>query len=56
MTYILIFIISCLLIKLNRTIKQRNIYYNNYKQCLMVLSESDPELKRYLEEKDENII
>ena len=56
MTYIITFIIGCLLIKLNRTIKQRNIYYNNYKQCLMVLSESDPELKRYLEGKDENNI
>ena len=56
MVYVLIFIIGCLFIKLNRTIKQRNIYYNNYKQCLMVLSESDPELKKHLEGKDEKII
>lgn len=27
------------------------ITYNNYKQCLRALSESDPELKAYLESK-----
>ena len=29
--------------------KKKDLYYSNYKQCLMALSESDPKLKEYLE-------
>lgn len=29
--------------------KKKNLYYNNYQQCLRALSESDPKLKEYLE-------
>ena len=28
--------------------KKLDIYYNNYKQCLRVLKENDPELAKYL--------
>lgn len=49
MIYILLFIIGCLSIKLYRTNQDKNIYYSNYKQCLIALSECDPSLKEYLE-------
>lgn len=29
--------------------KKKDLYYNNYQQCLRSLSESDPKLKEYLE-------
>ena len=29
--------------------KNKDLYYNNYQQCLRALSESDPKLKEYLE-------
>lgn len=29
--------------------KKKDLYYNNYQQCLRTLSESDPKLKEYLE-------
>lgn len=51
MIYILLFIIGCLLIRNSELKKQRNIYYNNYQQCLIALSEVDPSLKDYLERK-----
>lgn len=38
-----------LLYKSNR---EKKIYYNNYKQCLRALSDSDPKLARYLEERN----
>lgn len=49
MIYISAFIIGCLLIRNSELKRQRNIYYNNYQQCLMVLTETDPTLKEYLE-------
>lgn len=38
-----------LLYKSNR---DKKIYYNNYKQCLRALSDIDPKLARYLEERN----
>lgn len=29
--------------------KKKDLYYNNYQQCLRALSESDSKLKEYLE-------
>ena len=52
MMYELIFIIGCLIIKLYITIKEKNLYYSNYKNCLMALEEYDPKLKEYLERKN----
>lgn len=49
MMYVLIFIIGCLIIKLYRTTKEKEIYYSNYKNCLMALEEYNPKLKEYLE-------
>lgn len=48
-TFILVFVIGCLIIKLYRTTKERDIHYSNYKNCLMALAEYDPKLKEYLE-------
>ena len=49
MIYIGAFIIGCLFIKNNRLKQERDRYYNNYHQCLLALSETDPTLKDYLE-------
>lgn len=50
MIYIILFIIGCLLIRINELKKEKNIYYNNYIQCLTALSEYDTSLKEYLKE------
>lgn len=42
-------IIGCLCIKLYRVIKQRDVYYSNYQNCLLALGDLDPSLKEYLE-------
>ena len=49
MIYILIFIIGCLLIKMNNLNKMIKVYKNNYFTTLKILSEYDPKLKEYLE-------
>ena len=54
MIFILVFVIGCLIIKLYRTTKERDIHYSNYKNCLMVLAEYDPKLKKYLEKDSDN--
>ena len=33
--------------------KQRDVYYSNYKNCLLALKEHDKELAKYLESRDE---
>ena len=38
-----------LIYALYRPNQKKNIYYNNYQQCLRALSESEPKLKEYLE-------
>lgn len=48
-----IFIIGCLLIKLYKTNKQKNIYYSNYQNCLRALKEYDPKLSEYLSKENE---
>lgn len=49
MIYILIFIIGCLLIKINKLNKQIALYKNNYYTALQILGDYDPKLKEYLE-------
>ena len=51
MTYIIIFIIGCLLIKMNNLNKMIKIYKNNYYTALQILGDYDPKLKEYLERK-----
>ena len=52
MTYIIIFIIGCLLIKINNLNKEIKIYKNNYYTALKILGDYDPKLKDYLERKE----
>ena len=52
MTYIIIFIIGCLLIKINNLNKEIKIYKNNYLTALKILGDYDPKLKEYLERKE----
>lgn len=40
---------------LYKTNQKKNIYYNNYQQCLRALAEQDPELKKYLEGEEYDI-
>lgn len=49
MVYVLIFIIGCLLIKINKLNKKIKVYKNNYYTTLKILGEYDPKLKEYLE-------
>ena len=43
------FIFEVMLIYLlHKANKKKNLYYNNYQQCLRALSESDPKLAEYL--------
>lgn len=49
MTYIIIFIIGCLLIKINKLNKSLVVYKNNYYTALKILGDYDPKLKEYLE-------
>lgn len=51
MIYIIIFIIGCLLIKINKLNKEIKIYKNNYYTTLQILGDYDPKLKSYLERK-----
>lgn len=48
MVYVLIFIIGCLLIKMNNLNKEIKIYKNNYYTALQILGDYDPKLKEYL--------
>ena len=48
MVYVLIFIIGCLLIKINKLNKEIKIYKNNYLTALQILGEYDHKLKEYL--------
>lgn len=49
MTYIITFIVGCLLIKINSLNKEIKIYKNNYYTALKILGDYDPKLKEYLE-------
>ena len=49
MTYIIIFIIGCLLIKINKLNKSLVVYKNKYYTALKILGDYDPKLKEYLE-------
>lgn len=49
MTYILLFIIGCLSIRLYQVNKKMKIYRSNYNNSLLALGEHDPKLKEYLE-------
>lgn len=51
-TIILLLITTLLLYRLNYYKEKYQIYYNNYKQCLLALKEYDPKLKAYLESKE----
>lgn len=51
-TIILLLITTLLLYKLSYYKEKYQIYYNNYKQCLLALKEYDPKLKAYLESKE----
>lgn len=44
-----IFTMSVLLYELIKTKKENKILYNNYQTALNILTETDPELKAYLE-------
>lgn len=50
---ILLYIIGCLLIALYQTNKDKKIYYSNYKNCLLALSEYDKSLAEYLSKEGE---
>ena len=47
-TIILLLTTTLLLYKLSYYKEKYQIYYNNYKQCLLALKEYDPKLKSYL--------
>ena len=49
MTYIYLFIIGSLCIRLYQVSKEKKIYYSNYKNCLRALADYDKDLKAYLE-------
>lgn len=46
---ILLTFIAMLSYALYDCIKQRDIYYSNYKNCLLALKEHDPKLAKYLD-------
>ena len=48
-----IFTILVLVYELIKTKKENKIIYNNYQTALKILSEYDPKLKEYLEEKND---
>ena len=50
-TYIYLFIIGCLSIKLYQVNKKKKIYYSNYRNCLLALGEFDPKVKEYVEKR-----
>lgn len=52
MTIILLLITTLLLYRLNYYKEKYQIYYNNYKQCLLALKEYDTKLRAYLESKE----
>ena len=49
MTYIYLFIIGFLCIKLYKVNMDKNVYYSNYKNCLRALADCDKDLNEYLE-------
>ena len=52
LTYILLFIIGVLLIKLYQKTQENKINYNNYRSCLKALAEYDESLAEYLEKRN----
>lgn len=48
-----IFTMSVLVYELIKTKKENKILYNNYQTALKILSEYDPKLKEYLEDKND---
>lgn len=48
-----IFTMSILVYELIKTKKENKILYNNYQTALKILSEYDPKLKEYLEDKND---
>lgn len=51
LVYIVSFIIGCFIINIFKLKKEVKIVRHNYINCLKILSETDPELKKYLEKK-----
>ena len=45
--------IALLIYEIIKTKKENKIIYNNYQTALKILSEYDPKLKEYLEEKND---
>lgn len=45
--------IALLIYEIIKTKKENKILYNNYQTALKILSEYDPKLKEYLEEKND---
>jgi len=54
MEIILLAFIAMLSYALHDCTKQRNIYYSNYRNCLLALKEHDPKLSAYMEEREKN--
>ena len=48
-----IFTMSVLVYEIIKTKKENKILYNNYQTALKILSEYDPKLKEYLENKND---
>lgn len=48
-----IFTMAVLVYELIKTKKENKILYNNYQTALKILSEYDPKLKEYLEDKND---
>ena len=48
-----IFTMSALVYELIKTKKENKTLYNNYQTALKILSEYDPKLKEYLEDKND---
>lgn len=52
LTIILLLTTLLLIYKMLDYKEKYQLYYNNYKQCLLALQEYDPKLKAYLESKE----
>ena len=50
---LLVLTIALLIYEIIKTKKENKILYNNYQTALKILSEYDPKLKEYLEDKND---
>ena len=50
---LMVLMIAILVCELIKTQKENKILYNNYQTALKILSEYDPKLKEYLEDKND---